>query len=158
MFGFDDRAFGEHHGALQQVVELAHVAGPGVGEQQVRDIGRKRRNALPRAGALLQQMGSQRQDVVAAFAQRRQRQGKYVEAVVEIFAEAARGHFFAQQPVGGGDDAHVERHRRAAAEAFDFTLLQNAQQFGLQCERHFGDFVEQDACRPAPVRTCRRVR
>ena len=98
----------------------------------------------PGAGALLQQMSGQRQDVVAAFAQRRQRQRKYVEAVVEVFAEAAGGHFIAQQAVGGGDDAHVERHRRAAAEALDFALLQHAQQLGLQRQRHLGDFVEQD--------------
>src|SRR5947207_1707544 len=37
VFGFDDRAFGEHHGALQEVVELAHVAGPVVGEEQMRN-------------------------------------------------------------------------------------------------------------------------
>ena len=127
MFGFDDRAFGEHHGALQEVVELAHVAGPVVGEEQMRNIGRERRNALPRASPLLQEMGGQRQDVVATFAQRRERQRKYVEAVVEIFAEAARGHLIAQQAVGGRDHAHVERHRRAAAEAFDLAFLEHTQ-------------------------------
>ena len=86
----------------------------------------------PDGSALLQQMHGQRQDVVATFAQRRERQRKHVEAVVEIFAEAARGHFIAQQAVGGRDDAHVERHRRAAAEAFDLAFLQDAQQLGLQ--------------------------
>ena len=77
-------------------------------------------------GTLLQQVGGQRQYVVATFAQRRERQRKYVEAVVKIFAEAACRHFIAQQAVGGRDDAHVERHRRTAAEAFDLAFLQHA--------------------------------
>ena len=72
-----------------------------------------------------------------------ERQGEYVEAVVEIFAEAASGHFAAQVAIGGGEDAHVERQRVGAADAFDFLLLQHAQQLRLQRQRHLGDFVEQ---------------
>ena len=71
------------------------------------------------------------------------RQREYVETVVEIFAETAGRHFVAQHAVGRGDDAHVERHGLTAAEAFDFALLQHAQQFGLQRQRHLGDFVQQ---------------
>ena len=88
-------------------------------------------------------MRGQRQDVVAAVAQRREREGKYVEAVVEIFAEPAGGDFRAQQPIGGRDHAHVERHGGGAADALDLPLLQHAQQLGLQRERHLGDLVEQ---------------
>ena len=33
---------------------------------------------------------------------------------------------------------------RAFAEALELALLQHAQQLGLQVERHFADFVEQD--------------
>jgi hypothetical protein len=51
VFGLDDRAFDQDQRTLQQVVELAHVAGPCIGEQQVRHIGGQRRNAFagPRA-------------------------------------------------------------------------------------------------------------
>ena len=60
------------------------------------------------------------------------REGEHVEAVVEVFAEAAGGDFFAQAAVGGGEHAHVERDGHAAAEALDFAFLQHAQQLRLQ--------------------------
>ena len=99
--------------------------------------------ALAGPAARAQQLHGQRQDVVAPLAQRRERQRKDVEAVVEILAEAAGGDFLAQAAVGGREHAHIERDRRAAAEALDFALLQDAQQLRLQRQRHLGDFIEQ---------------
>src|SRR4051812_44152220 len=101
VFGFDDGTFHEHERALQQVVELAHVAGPRVREQQVGGVGRQRGDALRQARALLQQVRRERQDVVTTFAQRVEREGEYVEPVIKIFAEPAGGHFRAQQAIGG---------------------------------------------------------
>ena len=43
----------------------------------------------------------------------------------------------------GRQDADIERHRLLAADALDLPLLQHAQQLGLQGQRHFGNFVEQ---------------
>jgi hypothetical protein len=43
---FDHRPFDQHQRALQQVVELADVAGPRVREQQVGRVGRQRRDAF----------------------------------------------------------------------------------------------------------------
>jgi hypothetical protein len=68
----------------------------------------------------------QGQDVVDALAQRRQPQRNDVQAVVEIFAEAAVGDALAQVGVGGGDDAHVDLDDLLAAEALDLTLLKHA--------------------------------
>ena len=103
----------------------------------------------PDGSALLQQMRGQRQDVVAAFAQRRQRQRKHVEAVVEIFAEAAGGDFVAQQAVGRGD----ARARRACTGVLPprrstSRSCSTRSSFGLQRERHLGDFVEQRCVPP----------
>ena len=68
---------------------------------------------------------------------------KHVQAVVQIFAEAACGDFGAQVAIRRRQHAHVERHGHAAAEALDFAFLQHAQQLRLQAERHLGHFVEQ---------------
>ncbi len=76
-------------------------------------------------------------------AQRREAERKDVEPVVEVFAEAPGGDFLAQPPVGGRQHAHVEGQRGAAAEPLDLALLQHAQQFGLQRQRHFGDLIQQ---------------
>ena len=45
--------------------------------------------------------------------------------------------------VGGGDDADVDRHRLAAADAVDQPLLDGTQELGLQPHVHLGNFVEQ---------------
>ncbi len=90
-----------------------------------------------------EQLHGERQDIVAAQPQGREGERKYVQAVVEVLAEAAGGDFLAQPTVGGGEDAHIEADRHAAAEPLDLALLQDAQQLGLQAERHFGDLIEQ---------------
>ncbi len=67
-------------------------------------------------------------------------------------------HGFGHIAVGGGNDADVERNRLLAAHPLDFALLQHAQQLGLQAERHFRDFVEQQvpacACSNLPACAC----
>ena len=55
----------------------------------------------------------------------------------------ALAHGLGEVAVGGGDDADIDRHRLAAADAVDQPLLDRAQQFRLQAHVHFGDFVEQ---------------
>jgi hypothetical protein len=88
-------------------------------------------------------MSGQRQDVVAALAQRVDGEREHVEAVIEVFAEAPGADFGAQQAIGGGNDAHVQGLGFAAPESLDFAFLQHAQQFRLQCQRHFRDFIQQ---------------
>jgi hypothetical protein len=46
--------------------------------------------------------------------------------------------------MGGGDQPHVELQRAAAADPFQFALLQDAQQLGLKGRRDVADFVEKE--------------
>ena len=80
----------EHDGALDRVLELAHVAGPAVlGEA----LERGRRAAGDRLAVLLgvdlDEVLREQRDVVAAIAQRRHVHRDHVEAVVEVLAEPA---------------------------------------------------------------------
>ena len=77
------------------------------------------------------------------LAQGRHVDGKHVEAIIEIFAEAAFLRQLGQVPVGGRDDAHIDLHRALGADGIDFAFLQHAQQFHLHVERQFADFVEE---------------
>jgi hypothetical protein len=55
-----------------------------------------------------------------------------------------------QRLVGGGNHAHVDLDRLAAADTLEHLVLQEAQQLGLQRDRHLADLVqEQGAARPA---------
>ena len=86
------RARREDDRALDDVLQLADVARPGVAHQGVHDRGRDGLD-LPAhpPGEPLGEMADQQRDVVAALAQRRQHDREDVQAVVEVAAEAAVG-------------------------------------------------------------------
>jgi hypothetical protein len=46
--------------------------------------------------------------------------------------------------MGGSYDAHVHFLRSYAAQAFEFTLLQYAQQLGLQLQRNITDLIQEE--------------
>src|SRR5258708_32514487 len=89
-------------------------------------------------------MRKQRGNVFAAIAQRRQLKVNDVEAVIEIFSEAAFADKGEEVHVGGGDDADVDFNLLSAAEAHEFALLNDAEKLGLRFRTDGGDFVAED--------------
>ena len=79
----------------------------------------------------------------APLAQRRHVDGHFADAEVQVLAEALLDDQRLQIPVGGADDAHVDRDLLASADALDDAVLQEAQQLGLQRQRHVADLVEE---------------
>src|SRR5258707_5156353 len=89
-------------------------------------------------------MRKQRGNVFAAIAQRRQLKVNCLEAVIEIFSEAAFADKGEEVHVGGRDDADVDFNLLSAAEAHEFALLNDAEKLGLRFRTDGGDFVEED--------------
>ena len=104
-----------------------------------------------------QEMLGQERDVLAALAQRRQRDRDDVQAVVQVLAELPFGHELLQVPLRGGDDAHVHRERSRAADALDRPLLQHAQQLHLHRQRDVADLVEEDGAAFGHLEAARAV-
>ena len=109
----EQRAAREHHRALDHVRELAHVAGPVVGEQAL---------AWPRARCASMRLPSSRAKRSAkkcassamsplALAQRRHHDREDVQAEEEIGAEAPGGDLLLEVAVGRRDHAHVDLAR-----------------------------------------------
>ena len=94
---------------LEDVVELAHVAGPVVGAE-ARFVVRREREARrgARRRVAPEEVARQQEDVVAALAERRDGDGEDAEAEVEVAAERPASTSRGEVAVGGGDDAHVE--------------------------------------------------
>ena len=67
-----------------------------------------------------------------------------VDAVVEVFPEAAPAHQIRQVPVGGREDPDVGGFRSGRPEGLVGPLLQHAEQFHLQRGRDLRDLVEED--------------
>ena len=129
---------------MDRVLQFAHIAAPGIGEQDLARLGRDRpqRHAVD-LGVFLGEMVGQRQDVARPLAQGRQAQMHDVQAVEQVFAERTLAHRIAEIAVRGRDDPQIDLDRLRAADPVDHPLLQGAQQLGLQPDVHLGDLVEQ---------------
>src|ERR1700737_4898000 len=145
----DQRARGDDHGALDDVAQFAHVPRPGTRLQRfetgvihgghVSGIG---------AGEIADEMFNQRRKILDPLGQPRQRDGKHVEPVVEVFAQAPLADRAGKVAVGGRQHPHVERYVAGAADPSQLVLFDDSQKLGLQLGLHLGDFVEQQR---APV-------
>ena len=69
-------------------------------------------------------------------------QAEHVKAVVEILTKLAMGAEFGQIDLGRADHSHVQVHLLVAAHTAEATILQKAQQLGLQTRAHLADAVE----------------
>ena len=122
----------EDHRALQAVLQLADVAGPGVRDERL--PGRLRQGQLLAAHlarvAVEERLGQQ-QDVPAPAPQRRHGHREHGEPEVEIIPELLAGDRLLQVPVGGGHDAHVDGDGLHAPDALELLLLDQAQDLGL---------------------------
>ncbi len=90
-----------------------------------------------------QELVGQGQNVGTTLTQWCQVQREDIEPVEEVFTKTTGGHFFLEIAVGGGNDAHIQRHGLAAAQAFHFFFLEHTQQFRLQANIDLGDFIQQ---------------
>ena len=90
-----------------------------------------------------EEMPHQVRDVFGALAQRRHRDREHVQAIEQVFAEAAAFDVVDQVAVGGRDDPHVDLDGLAPADRLDLALLDGAQQLDLRRHRQFADLVEE---------------
>src|SRR5207245_7627788 len=83
-------------------------------------------------------------DVIRPLSQWWDLNRKHIEPVVKVFTKAARRHFLLQVPIGRSDDPHIREPRPVLAHALVTLLLQDAEQFALQFQRNFSDFIEEN--------------
>src|SRR5229473_8570679 len=84
----------------------------------------------------------QRADVLASLTQGRQRDRKYVQAIVQVATKLVTLHHLFQVPVSRRDQPHVDVMGAATSETLKFLFLQNPQQLGLQRKWYVADFIE----------------
>src|SRR5689334_5078832 len=109
----------EDHGALDDVLELTDVPWPRVRDEPLHRRLTHRLDVLPDLRRVLpNEVVDQRGYVLATRAQRRYLNGEDIQAVEEVGAERPRGHRGRQVPIGGGDDADVDRHGLGGSDRF----------------------------------------
>jgi len=92
----------------------------------------------------LEEIFGEKTDVLLAAAQRREVEADDVEPVKKILAELFFGHLGLEVFVCRGDDAHIGLDGLVAADAGERPVLQHAQEFALDGERHVADLVEKE--------------
>src|SRR5262249_22818754 len=107
-------------------------------------IGKTCNAAVTISGVSRAKMGGQNGDVFGAVAQAGGADRDYVETVGEGGPKSIFANAFLQGLVGRGDKSYIDFDGCGAADSDKFAFLQNAQQFGLQDQRKFADFVKEE--------------
>ena len=148
--------------ALDRVLELAHVAGPGVAGERVARVSASAGAERPCSSAVeAREVLGERHDLGRAIAQRRHDEREAADAEQQVLAEPAGADLGFEVAVRRGDEARVGRDFGRAADARDHLALEDAQQLGLERERHLADLVEEQRAavgrlEEADLAACRR--
>ena len=131
--------------ALEDVAQLAHVAGPGACE---RAPARPRRRAARRAVPARRAMRSTRRRASSTTSSPRSRSGgttsgMRADPVVEVLAELLLLDEPAEVAVGRGEEAHVDLAVAHVAQPAEAQVLDHLQQLGLHLQVHVADLVEE---------------
>ena len=100
--------------------------------------------SIHRTGEPLHEEPDKRRNVLGSLTQRGDVDGKDVQAIVEIVAEALLLHQPGEVAVRRRDDADVHLDRARTAEALELLLLQDPQELWLQLERQLAHLVEEE--------------
>ncbi len=99
----------------------------------------------------------QQRNVLEPVAQRRQFDRHHVEPVIEVFAKTALRNQRRQVAVGRRNHPHIALHLARAADPGQAALLEDAQERGLEGQRHRGNLVEQKGPAVGLLETALRV-
>jgi hypothetical protein len=142
--GGDRRVVGEHDHALDEVLQLPHVAGPLL-RAQARHRLRLEANAraMHRAALRCGELRDERVDVLRPRAERRHGERNHGEPIVQVLAERPLRDHRREVAVrrGGEPDVHLERLR--PAEPLDLALLEHAEELHLRRGRDVADLVQE---------------
>ena len=127
-----------------RVLQLAHVARPGVALQRLEQL-----SGGPFGAATVRfpEMLREHRNVTRALPQRGDRHARHSESKVEIVPEAALVDLALQIATRGAKDPHVHARPPGATDALHLCALDRAQQFGLQRYVEVANLVEEQ--RPA---------
>jgi len=97
------------------------------------------------AAEALDEVADEERKIFGAFAKSGDLDGENVQAVKEVAAKGALGDKLCEVLIGGGDNADVHALGAVAAEAFEFLLLEDAKEFGLEFQGKVADFIEKES-------------
>ena len=144
VFGANLIGVGYQQREMDDVLQFADIARPGIAFQRVQGRGgQARRFAVHPLAVQAQEMLGEREDVVGAVPQRRQPHLGNIQPIQQIPAKPSGRHCLIQVDVGSRNQANIDGNGPACADPDYFPLLQNPQQFDLHGERQIADLVQE---------------
>lgn len=117
---------------FHQVFQLTDIAGPSIAGKDLQCLGRHGLDVLLHAlGVVLGEIADEGGDIFPSIAQRRHRDWKDIEPIVEIVAKLFRLYHSLEIPIGRGNQADIHPYRLGTAQPFEFLFLQHTKQLGL---------------------------
>src|SRR5437879_3972917 len=136
-------AFGQNHGALNDILQLAHVAGPIVALQFLDVMFRqaRARDSEPASG-LLDKVLRKLLDILETLTQGRDINGENAEAVVQVEAKTACFGLSQKIAITGGDQTDLDASRPLVPHSLELAFLKDPQQLALQVQRDLPNFIK----------------
>src|SRR5690242_1110925 len=130
---------------LNDIPQFAEVSRPGIPPQRADGV-ISEDFFLPAIlrGDLAREMADEFGEVVQPLAERRQNEGKDVNAMKEVATEGILLDEIFQIAMSGDEDADIHLRGLIASDALDLSFFEGAKQLGLHGKRHIADFVEEE--------------
>src|SRR6185436_12062580 len=125
----------EHRRTLHRVEELTDVAWIILLHELAHRLVRDRSRGLDVRRKAREEVTDEERDVFGALRQRRQMHSRLRQSIIEVLAELLLVHARSEVSPGGGDDARPDREWLGATHPGHLSLLEGAEELGLQFER-----------------------
>ncbi len=139
-------------GSFDHVFQLPHIARPVIRDKPVDGAGGQHRSLreLKLHGLAVDEVMHQGRDVFSSLPERRDRDGKDIEAEPEVFAKSPRSDHLLEVSMGGRYNPNVHRDGTCSSHTLDFFFLKDMQQPDLGLERKLSNFVQEDGAFVGP--------
>src|SRR6516162_7270712 len=134
------------HALLDHALQLADVAGPIVGLEQLQSLqGEAAEVHAQLAVESKEEIMGQFGYVVETFSKRGHTNGHRFQPIVQVLTKSLVGDQFFQILVGNGENPDVRLQDLCAAHALEPLLLKDPKHFGLEGGGHVADFIEKQS-------------
>src|SRR5580693_781511 len=108
-------------------------------------------------GELSNEVLYQEPNIISSFPQRRQRDWKDVEPIVEIGTKFLFLHHLPQILISSSDETYVNLKGAVASQALELLFLKNAEELWLQFEGQIADFIEKQRAAVSRLKSSHRL-
>src|SRR5437899_4192550 len=148
VFKVEDTVTAQDYQSFDHVLQLAHIPWPMImGEERQRLCCNALHLASKGFVVLYEEVIDEEWDIFTAVAQRWHMHWDHIETIKQVITEQAVGRHLLEILIRSSDNPHIRANGFPAPHAFKFTLLEDAQQFGLQIEAQTPHLVEKQCPR-----------